>query len=361
MKKQRIAIYYDTLWVKGGAERVVVQLANGLSADIYTSGLNPELIQWLDSKSKIVDIGNILINFIPGIGMLLEAPFRFFFYRPKEKYDVHIFVGFNSIFAARKENNNVWFCLTPNRMLYDHRQLKASTGSFLKQFFFRCYQFLFTGADQHAIAQLDKIIAQTRGVQKRIDKYYKRESSIIYSPIITDNYFYTKNSDFFLTVARLVPEKRISLIAEAFTQMPNKKLIIVGDGPEKDTITQIITGNPNITLLTDVNDVELRKLYAECVATIYMPMNEDFGLIPLEGMSSGKICIGVNEGGCLETIQDGVNGKLIPPTVKALLDTVKNFDYAWAKRQKEKCMASARKFDVSTCVAKWKEELASFT
>lgn len=351
--KKRIAIYYDSLWIKGGAERVTAELANGLDADVFTSGYQHELKDWLNIKNNIYDIGNTVIKKSKDFGTLLEAPFRFSQLTPSKQYDIHLFLGFNSIFAAKPENHNVWFCFTPNRMLYDHRKLKASTGSFAKRNFFKLYQQAMTSMDQSAVQNMTTIVAQTHGVKKRIKTYYNKEADVIYSPISTKEYYFESLGDYFLTVGRLVPEKRIRLIAEAFTFMPEKKLVIVGNGPEKNEIETVAAQHRNIIFISDASDEKLKKLYANCLATIYLPIDEDFGLIPLEGMASGKVAIAVNEGGCLETVKNNITGKIISPTIEQLCTTIQKFDSSWALKQKNACITQAKQFDTTVCLKKW--------
>lgn len=355
----KIALYYDSLWVMGGAERVVCQLANELGADLITSGLNPQLKKWLNIKGKVIDIGNVLINRVGPLGILLESPYRFSQYNPSEEYDIHIFTGFNSIYAARKGNKNIWFSFTPNRMLYDNHTLKTTTGSFAKRFFFKQYRKLLLNQDQKAVRKMSKIVAQTEGVKKRIEEFYNLDSQVIYSPIITSDYYFQAFGDFFLTVGRLVPEKRITLIAQTFSEMPSKKLVIVGDGGERATIEGIAKKSSNIKYLPNLSDDKLKRLYSECLATIYLPINEDFGLIPLEGMASGKVSIVANEGGCLETVTENITGKIITPDKKSLRKVIEGFDKKWAMKQKNACIAASKQFDIEHCVKEWKKVIST--
>lgn len=359
MNSPRIALYYDSLWVKGGAERVAAQLATGLGADLIVSGVNPKLKEWLDFDGKLIDIGNALIHKTQELGMLLEAPARFSRYQPLPDYDVHLFMGFNSIYAAKPGQKNIWFSLTPNRMLYDHRRLKTTTGSFAKRNFFKVYQQFFTPFDQSAVKNISTIIAQTKGVQERIQTYYNRVSQVIYSPVDTKRYKYISDGDFFLSVGRLVPEKRVQLIAESFAELPHKKLVMVGDGPERKQIESIAKRHPNIKYLKSVSDEKLRELYGTCLATVYLPMNEDFGLVPIEGMASGKVAIVANEGGCLETVEHNVTGKIIPATKTALQKTVNELDKAWARKQKNACIHAAKLFDLEHCIDQWERVIQS--
>ncbi len=355
----KIALLYDTLIDIGGAERVVIELANELGADIITSGYDKKVSNWLPINGNVINIGNAFATSIKPLGVLIEAPIRFLLNRRKiadMRYDLYIYCGFTSIYGSSPNTHNIWYCLTPNRMLYDLYQRKISTGSLFSRMFFFVNNLLFHGLDQQIVKKnLLKIVSQTAVVQKRVMQYYGLSSEVIYAPIHTDHYHFKQIGDYYMTAARLYPEKRISLIAEAFAKMPDQKLVIAGDGPEKQRILEIIKHAPNITLKSNVPEAELIDLYANCRATIYMPVDEDYGLIPLEGMASGKMCIAVNEGGLKETVVQNVTGYHIEPTIKDIMNTVTSFDVEKAISHVDDCIAHAKKYDIQTVIKQWKE------
>lgn len=351
----KIGIFHDCLVGKGGAERVVIELANHLNADLITSGFNPEL-KWIDIKTRVIDISNISVKYSYTIGYNIEAPLRFFLNRKKFNYDLYIFSGVSSIFGAEKGNKNIWFCHTPNRILYDLRKIRLDRANIIKKILYKIYIKILYSKDQNIIKNnIQKIISDSKNVQKRVKKYYDRKAEVIYPPIDTKKFKFRKFGDFYLAVSRLIPEKRINLIAKAFIKLLNERLVIVGDGPEKKKILKIIKNNKNIELLSNIDDRKLKELYSTCLATIYMPFNEDFGLVPLEGMASGKACIAANEGGCKETVINGKTGFLIEATEEDIIDTVKKFDIKKASQMKKECIKQAKKFDIKECTKKWKK------
>lgn len=356
----KIAVYYDSLISKGGAERVVIQLANALNADIITSGFRPDIRQWMPINGHVIDIGNILIKISKPIGVLFEAPIRYLYTRKKLDYDVHIFCGFTSIYGAKKSNYNIWYCFTPNRIMYDLKSQKLKEGSKLKRFLLRLHIMFFSNLDKNIITNnINQIISQSKCIQQRVAKYYKRKSKIIYSPVNVKEYEFSKFGDYYLTVSRLFTEKRVDLLVNAFLELPDKKLIIVGTGPEKTKILQLIKKSNNIRLLTNVSDKKLKCLYANCLATIYIPKSEDYGLIPLEGMASGKMCIGVNEGGLKETIINNKTGYLIEANKRSIKDAVNLLTPETALKMMDHCFQQASKFDLSICVKRWRNLIAS--
>lgn len=354
----KIAVYYDSLLGKGGAERVVIQLANHLNADIITSGYNPEIQDWMPIKGNVIDLGNFSMKFFKPVGILFEAPLRYLFSRKKLDYDLHIFCGFTSLYGAKKNNLNVWRSFTPNRIMYDLQKEKQKNTSFMKAIAFKLHVLLFKQLDQRIVkTRFAQIFVQSQNVQKRVKQYYDMHATLIYDPVDTRAYYFKKFGDFYLAVSRLFPEKRISTIVDAFVDMPDKQLVIVGDGPEKEMLLEKIEQTKNIQLLSNATEKELLTLYAECLATIYLPKNEDYGLIPLESMAAGKPCIAANEGGCKETVKNNETGFLITANKKELQKTINAFDASQAKQMKRACIEQAKKFDVTKAFKQWDYEI----
>lgn len=353
----KIALFYNSMFTIGGAERVMIEIANFLGADIITSGYNAKIANWLPIKNKVVNLGNITIRWSKPVGVLLESPIRFLLNSNKFKYDVNIYFG-SSIYGSNKRNKNIYYCLVPNKHLYDWEGLGIYNIGFFSKLIRKAYIWLFYKRDQVTVkSNFDLIITQSEYIRLKIKNIYNRNAKVIYPPIDTSKFKFKKFGDFFLTVARLQREKRVDLIARAFIKMPQKKLIIVGSGPEKERISEIIKKSKNIQMLGETSEKKLIDLYSSCLATIYMPVHEDFGLIPLEGMASGKACIAVNEGGCRETVINGKTGYLIPAVEKEIIKSITNFDTIAAKKMKNSCIEHAKKFDISICLLKWEQLL----
>lgn len=357
---KKTAIYYDSLLSIGGAERMVLSLAEKLNADVITSGFNPDLLNTFNTKVNVINIGNFSIKYSIKLGTLIEQPLRFYFCSLGNRYDINLFVGYTSIFAAKKGLHNIWYCMSPNRALYDLKEYKLQQTGKVSRLLLNLYANIFTPLDQHWVKnKFSKIISQTKTVQKRVKKYYGLSSKVIYSPVNTDKYSFSKFGDFYLAVSRLTPEKRMDLIADAFITMHDKKLVLVGDGPMKNKIKQTIKNHKNIKLYSSISDKKLSELYSNCLASIYMPMEEDYGMVPIEGMASGKGCIAVNEGGCRETVINGRTGFLIAPTVEDISKVVNSYDKKLAKSFKKDCLAQSEKFSTDQSIMKWRKEITT--
>lgn len=353
-KEKKIGVFYDTFTNGGGAERVAAMIANHFNAELVTCGYRKELYKdWI--KCKVKDLGNFSAKFSGRIG-LLEAMARFALNRKNFDYDFYLFSGFASIFAAKGNRPNAWLCHTPNRTLYDLKEKRLKELNFFQKILWNAYIKLLEPLDQRVVKRdLAKVVAGSKNSHDRLKKFYGLNSEILYSPVDTEKYYFKEFGDFFLTVGRLVPEKRMPLIAEAFSEMPGKKLVIVGFGEEEKKVEEICSKAENIEFKKRVGEKELLGLYARCLATVYMPYNEDHGLIPLEGNASGKACIAVNEGGMLETVLHGKTGFLIPAKKEEIQKTVKGFSKQKAEEMKNSCIEWSKNFSLKEYLKKWEK------
>jgi glycosyltransferase involved in cell wall biosynthesis len=176
-----------------------------------------------------------------------------------------------------------------------------------------------------------------------------------------EKYTWQKPEGFFLSTARLDPLKRVDVIVEAFKKMGDRKLVVVSGGSELKNITKYVEGFDNITVLGWVDDERLQKLLATCLATIYLPKDEDFGMSPVESMASGKPVIGVAEGGLLETVVPGKTGVLLPAdqvSPDALCQAVREFSGTSALTMRDDCQKRAAMFSRNIFLEKMKNIIA---
>jgi glycosyltransferase involved in cell wall biosynthesis len=192
------------------------------------------------------------------------------------------------------------------------------------------------------------VIANSENVRGRLQYYCHTESQVIYPPIQTEKYRFIEQGDYYLSWARLDELKRVERIVEAFKEMPDKKLIVASGGEELMAIRKLAIGSANITVLGWVDDEKLRDLVGRSIAGIYIPMNEDLGMTPLEGMAAGKPCIGVDEGGLKETIIPGKTGIFIgaEASVRELVNAVRSLTPTRALTMRADCEAQAKNFSL---------------
>lgn len=169
-------------------------------------------------------------------------------------------------------------------------------------------------------------IANSRNVANRIRQYYRKPADVIHPPVNINQFAVSKKDEgYYLIVSALVPYKRVDLAIETFNQL-GERLLIVGTGPESKRLQSI--ANKNIQFLGWQTDQELSRLYAGCRALIF-PGIEDFGIVPLEAMASGKPVLAFGKGGALETVVDDLRfptGLFFrEQSVQALKDTLAKF------------------------------------
>ena len=182
--------------------------------------------------------------------------------------------------------------------------------------------------DAGTAGRVDLFAANSQHVASRIRRYYNRDALVIYPPVDTGFYSPADDADpvvtedFLLIVSALVPYKRIDLAIEA-SRLSAVPLRIVGDGPERATLTQLAAAaGSDVQLLGTLSDVEIRDLYRRAAA-VMLPGEEDFGIVPVEAQACGRPVVALARGGALETVIDNVTGVLVAePTPQAFADGI---------------------------------------
>jgi glycosyltransferase involved in cell wall biosynthesis len=183
-------------------------------------------------------------------------------------------------------------------------------------------------ADRRAAQRLAGVIAISRHVALRVERWWGREASVVSPPV--DTTFYTRDpsvarEDFFLLAGRLVPYKRPELAVDA-ARRADVRLLVVGEGRAKPAVEAL--AGPRTEFLGRVDDDELRDLYRRCRALVF-PGEEDFGIIPVEAEACGTPVIAPAIGGVLDTVVDGTTGVLYPPggdEAATLAEVLRTFD-----------------------------------
>ncbi len=195
---------------------------------------------------------------------------------------------------------HICYCHSPMRYLWDlyPAYLHEWTRSRIKRMLMVPLTNYLRLWDYASSARVDEFIANSNNVQKRIWKAYRRSSQVIYPPVAVETFYYRPPDNYYLIVSELVAYKRIAGAVQYFTKT-GRRLRIVGDGPEYRTL-QAVAGK-NVEFCGRVGDNELRDLYARCRAVL-VPGEEDFGIVAVEAIASGKALIGLARGGLLECV-----------------------------------------------------------
>ncbi|MFQ1917381.1 glycosyltransferase family 4 protein [Aeromonas veronii] len=150
---------------------------------------------------------------------------------------------------------------------------------------------------------VDHFIANSHFIARRIKKIYGREATVIYPPVAVDDFpCVEQKEDFYFTASRMVPYKKMDLIVEAFTRMPDKRLVVIGDGGEYKKIAALAAGHANITLL-GYQPFDVLKSHLQRAKGFVFAAEEDFGITPVEAQACGTPVIAFGKGGALETVR----------------------------------------------------------
>lgn len=341
----RIAIFHDYFGAIGGGERLVIAMAKTLDADIITTDI--EAVKKIDPSVRVVSLGKTL-SFPPL--KQVSASFLFYFCNFSQNYDYFIFSGNWAHYAAHRHHPNMWYCNTPTRAFYDRYPSVIQQQNFLKRQIAWIWITIHRFFDQRSIRNVDTIVANSENIKGRVTRFYQRESAVIYPGIDFPRFHCTEYGDYWLSVNRLYPEKRIELQIEAFRRLPDEKLLIAGGYTEGDHesayVQKIMRDLPsNVTILGEVSEEKLIDLYSRCRALLCTAVDEDFGLTPLEAMASGKPVVAVDEGGFKETVTPET-GVLVHPDIEAIIDAITTVGTD-PEKYRHACIARAKEFDIT--------------
>jgi len=323
-----IALVHEWLTNVAGSERVLLALKEIYpEAPIFTSVFDP-------NKAKPFVKFNIKTSILQNIPFMKSrreflVPFTPFAFEQFDlsKYDIVIS---NTSMAAKgvitKPNTiHISYCNTPPRYLWEANiDPRAQKGrfSFLRNKIVHKMRIW----DRVAADRVDYFFANSKYIAKRIKKYYGRESQVVYPPVDVDRFEVAPPQDvkdYYLFVSRLINYKKCDLVINAFNDL-GLPLKIIGTGPDESMLKK--QAKSNIEFLGFIPDEDMKEYYSEAKAFVF-PAEEDFGIVPVEAMASGRPVIAYRGGGAMETVVDGITGIFFnEQTPQCLIDTIKNFD-----------------------------------
>ena len=342
----RVAIFHDFFGAIGGGERTALTLARAWNAPVYTTEVNRASIQRLGFDDvQLISLGGVA----PRAPLKqIHASYRFAVSHADA--DAYVLSGNWATYAARRHHPNVMYCYTPVRAFYDTRAsiLRRQSGP-VQRGLVRSWVALHRAADRLAWTHVDEIVAISENTRRRIRLYMGRESRVVYPPTDVSRFRFEALDDFWLSVNRLYPEKRLELQFEAFRRLPRERLVVVGGYAEGDHARDYaarLRPPPNVEILGEVDDSELLRLYARCRGLICTALDEDFGLTPVEAMASGKVVLAVDEGGFRETMVPGETGWLLPADPEAFAGKIRALRGEDLAARADACRQHALRFDV---------------
>ena len=327
----KVAIIHDWLVTDAGAEKVLRAIL-----DLYPDADIFSLVDFLTPKDRERVLGGKYAkssfiqklpfanphfrNYLPLFPLAIES-FEL------GKYDLLI----SSSWAVAKgvktheKQLHICYCHTPIRYAWDLYDEYTKNLKQPKKFFVQQSLNAIRKWDLSTLKRVNYFIANSNFVKERIQRIYNREAQVIYPPVAVEKFTLSQEKeDFYLSASRLVPYKKTQLIVEAFNAMPNKKLVVIGDGPEYDAIAKI--AKANITLLGYQEEAVLINYMQKAKAFVYAAV-EDFGIVPIEAMACGTPVIALDEGGTHETVEDGRNGiHFQEQRAEAIIEAIERFE-----------------------------------
>jgi glycosyltransferase involved in cell wall biosynthesis len=326
----KVALIQDWLTIIGGSEYVLKEIASLFpDADIYTLVAQDKTIKELGLEKHKVYASFIqdlpfaktkYRNYLPLFPLAIEQ-------FDLSSYDLII----SSSHAVAKGvlthsgQIHVCYCHSPMRYAWDlyHQYIKdykGIKGFIIKKLLHRMRQWDFISSNR-----VDYFISNSDYIGKRIKKIYNRDSTTIYPNVAINNFEpVVKKEDFYVTASRLVPYKKIDLVVQAFAQIPDKKLYVIGDGPNFKKIKHIATDN---IVLLGYQPFEVLKYYLSTAKAFIFAAEEDFGILPVEAQACGTPVIAYGKGGVTETVLENKTGVFFnEQTAESLINAINRFE-----------------------------------
>jgi glycosyltransferase involved in cell wall biosynthesis len=352
LRPDRVGIVHDWLPVYAGAERVLEQMLH-----VFPESALYSLIDFIPEEQR---------GFLQGrpveTSFIQRLPFARRHYRHYlplapmaiEQFDLsrHDVVVSSSYAVAkgvltRPDQLHVSYVHSPIRYAWDlyHEYMDRGRIGWLRGLVARMVLHYMRLYDVSTAPRVDLFVANSQHVARRIWKTYRRRARVIYPPVDVDRFtMHPTKDNFYLTMSRLVPYKRIDLIVKAFSEMPDKELVVIGDGPESAALERL--AGPNVTLLGYQPD-DAVTYYLERARAFVFAAEEDFGIVPVEAQACGTPVIAYGRGGAQETIVPGTTGVFFPEqTVEHLKAAVAEFENVRTRFDPSVIRAQAERFAV---------------
>ena len=304
----KVAIIHDWLVTYAGAEKVLEQMLNIFpEADLYS------LVDFLDKDNRgFIKNKKVNTSFIQN---LPKAKKKYRNYLPLmplaiEQFDLR---GYDLIISSSHcvakgvitgpEQKHICMIYSPVRYAWDLQGQYLSESGLtkgLKGWIAKIILHYIRLWDVRTSNSVDEFISISNYIAKRVWKCYRRDSTVIYPPVDVKAFeFCAEKDDFYLTASRMVPYKKMDLIVESFSKMPDKKLIVIGDGPDFEKIKS--KAGKNVTLM-GYQPFSVLKEHMQKAKAFVFAAEEDFGITPVEAQACGTPVIAFGKGGALETV-----------------------------------------------------------
>jgi len=314
----KIALVHDYLNEFGGAERVLLALSEMYpDAPIYTAFYKSGSKAHNRFKNK--DIRVSWAHYIPGFSGKLHSPLRFLAPQIWGSFD---FTDYDLIISSASwyitkgitvpsPATHICYCHTPPRYLYGYPTSIEWQKYWLVRQYAKVVNHKLRMYDFESAQKVDFFIANSKNVQKRIQKFYRRDSTVIYPPVDLPQIELARKGDYFLVISRIVGGKGLQLAIEAANSLKVPLKVVgasAGWSTEYQTIQKL--AGKTVEFIGYVDDDQLARLYSGAKAFLALAQDEDFGITPVEAMGAGTPVVAYYGGGYKETVID-------PDTAKA--------------------------------------------
>lgn len=355
----KVALVHDFLTSFGGAERVLKDLSDLYpQAPIFCLLYNSKKVPQFKNKKVIQSSLAKWPSFLKNREVLLRPSCP----KAVEEFDLSkydVVISNTTTFAkgaiTSPHTIHISWIHSPTRYLWDYKdeyleehKVKGLKRMILSRLFLKMRLWDFEAAQRP-----DFLVANSKNVQKRIRKYYRRTSDIIYPGVDLSKYEVgSQKENFYLVVSRLSKYKKVDLAIRACNKLKSR-LVIIGEGAELEHLKKI--AGPTIEFKGFLPDKEVKEYYKRARAFLF-PAEEDFGLTPIEAMASGTPVIAYRKGGLLETVNKGIGGLFFEDqSAKGLVETIKRFESQKDQFDPYKIAQSVKKFDISEFRKNFKE------
>jgi glycosyltransferase involved in cell wall biosynthesis len=327
------ALVHDWLITEGGAEKCVQSFLNvNPKFDLYS------LIDFFSDeyRSRMLQGKHARTSFIQNLPTAKSNYRKFLPLFPLAveqfnltEYDLILSSSTSVSKGVLTHSNQLHICYCHSPMRYawdlyyqylDEAQLTSGVKGWLAKYMLhrmRTWDIISTN-------RVDHFIANSHFIARRIKKVYRRDADVIYPPVDTASFdLHETKEDFYLTASRMVPYKRIDAIVGAFNQMPSRKLVVIGGGPDFEKIKA--KAGKNIEIL-GYQPFEQLRYYMQRAKAFIFAAEEDFGIIPVEAQACGTPVIAYGRGGSLETVTSQTGTFFYSQSAKAICEAVKEFD-----------------------------------
>jgi len=358
---KKIIILHDTFLYKWWGERLILMMAKLLKSDIASGFFSKgsfDLEKEGFTGKKYALSSEIFAKWFRHLKLKFAFLFRTGFLK---QYDTVIFSGdcVSAVRNTKKSQQKIYYCHTPPRYLYDLHDLYVQKVPKLLRWAFVLACKIFRSMYESDIKKMDFVLTNSKNTQERLKKFLEIDSQVLYPPVQLWEFVYLDTKDYYLSFARLADAKRVDKIVEAFQKMPDKKLLVVygENDPQREKIFALAQGYENISFVTFPGNIGFKECVWNAIATIYIPVDEDFGMSPVESMSAGKPVIGVAEWWLKETILHEKTGILLKPdfAIDDIVQAVQTLTPEKCQEMRYDCEYRARDFSIETFEHQLKE------